>query len=128
MHHRLPWLLLLTACSSGAGGGAGAGTDPLDFTLRLRPLTPLNQPDLFDDVDSYTVTVDRGGEVEVYELGGAAGDGTVTTPEVSQLEGADDVLKAIDRGTPMLYTPGVWQLVMLAIQHAPRAVMRRVGF
>jgi decaprenylphospho-beta-D-erythro-pentofuranosid-2-ulose 2-reductase len=41
---------------------------------------------------------------------------------------ADDVLKAIDKGTPMIYTPGIWQLVMLAIQHAPRAVMRRVGF
>ncbi|MEC8423740.1 MAG: SDR family NAD(P)-dependent oxidoreductase [Myxococcota bacterium] len=41
---------------------------------------------------------------------------------------ADDVLQAIDRGTPMLYTPGIWQLVMVAIQLAPRAVMRRVGF
>lgn len=93
MHPRLPCLVWLgacagVACSSGSGGGGGA-VDPLDFTLRLRPLTPLNQPDLFDDVDSYTVTVERGpSQVEVYELGSAAGDGTVTTPELAALEGA----------------------------------------
>ena len=41
---------------------------------------------------------------------------------------AEDVLRAIDRGTPMVYTPAIWRLVMMAIQHAPRAVMRKVGF
>ncbi len=41
---------------------------------------------------------------------------------------ADDVLSAIDRGTPLVYTPGIWRLVMLAIRHLPRAVMRKVGF
>jgi NAD(P)-dependent dehydrogenase (short-subunit alcohol dehydrogenase family) len=38
------------------------------------------------------------------------------------------VLRAIDRGTPMVYAPGIWRLVMLVIQHLPRLVMRRVGF
>lgn len=38
------------------------------------------------------------------------------------------VLKAIDRGTPLVYAPAIWRLVMLAILHLPRAVMRKVGF
>ena len=41
---------------------------------------------------------------------------------------AETVLQAIDRGTPLVYTPGIWRLVMLAIRHMPRQVMRRVGF
>ena len=38
------------------------------------------------------------------------------------------VLKAIDRGTPELFTPGMWRWVMLVIRILPRAVMRRIGF
>jgi decaprenylphospho-beta-D-erythro-pentofuranosid-2-ulose 2-reductase len=41
---------------------------------------------------------------------------------------AADVLKAIDRGTPVIYTPRMWAVVMLVIRNLPRAVMRRVGF
>ncbi len=41
---------------------------------------------------------------------------------------ARDVLRAIDRGRPVVYTPGVWRYVMLAVRSLPRAVMRRVGF
>lgn len=41
---------------------------------------------------------------------------------------ADMVLRAIDRGTPLVYAPGIWRLVMLAIRHLPRQVMRKVGF
>ena len=41
---------------------------------------------------------------------------------------AETVLKAIDRGSPLVYAPGIWRLVMLAIRHMPRQVMRRVGF
>jgi NAD(P)-dependent dehydrogenase (short-subunit alcohol dehydrogenase family) len=37
-------------------------------------------------------------------------------------------LRAIDRGTPLVYAPGIWQLVMLVIRHLPRLVMRKVGF
>jgi len=38
------------------------------------------------------------------------------------------VLKAIDRGTPVVYAPGIWRFVMLAIRSLPRAVMRKIKF
>ena len=41
---------------------------------------------------------------------------------------AADVVRAMDRGTPMIYTPRIWQLVMLVIRNLPRFVMRKVGF
>jgi len=45
---------------------------------------------------------------------------------------ADDVariaLHAIDRGTPVVYAPRIWALVMQVIRLMPRFVMRRVGF
>jgi len=37
-------------------------------------------------------------------------------------------LRAIDRGTPVVYAPAIWALVMLVIRNLPRVVMRRVGF
>lgn len=41
---------------------------------------------------------------------------------------ARDIVRAIDRGTPVVYTPGIWRLVMLVIRLLPRFVMRRLGF
>ncbi len=41
---------------------------------------------------------------------------------------AADVVRAIDRGRPVTYTPGVWRFVMMIIRLLPRVVMRRVGF
>jgi len=45
---------------------------------------------------------------------------------------ADDVaplvLAAIDRGRPVVYVPGIWRWIMLAIRRLPRAVMRRLNF
>jgi decaprenylphospho-beta-D-erythro-pentofuranosid-2-ulose 2-reductase len=38
------------------------------------------------------------------------------------------VLAAIDKGTPVVYAPGMWWLVMLVIRNLPRMVMRRIGF
>ena len=38
------------------------------------------------------------------------------------------VLGAIDRGTPVVYAPSIWQLIMAVIRALPRTVMRRVGF
>jgi decaprenylphospho-beta-D-erythro-pentofuranosid-2-ulose 2-reductase len=41
---------------------------------------------------------------------------------------AHDVLRAIERGKPVVYTPPIWALVMLVIRWLPRAIMRRIGF
>ena len=38
------------------------------------------------------------------------------------------VLRALDRGTPVVYAPPIWRWVMLAIRLLPRAVMRRARF
>jgi decaprenylphospho-beta-D-erythro-pentofuranosid-2-ulose 2-reductase len=41
---------------------------------------------------------------------------------------ARDIVRAIDRGTPVVYTPRIWALVMLVIRLLPRAVMRKINF
>lgn len=41
---------------------------------------------------------------------------------------ASDVIKAMDRRKPLIYTPGIWALVMLVIRFLPRFVMRKIGF
>jgi len=41
---------------------------------------------------------------------------------------ADDVMAALDRGTPTVYTPRPWAAVMLIVRWLPRFVMRRVSF
>jgi NAD(P)-dependent dehydrogenase (short-subunit alcohol dehydrogenase family) len=41
---------------------------------------------------------------------------------------AKDVLRAIERGKPVVYTPRVWGYVMLVIRNLPRFVMRRASF
>jgi decaprenylphospho-beta-D-erythro-pentofuranosid-2-ulose 2-reductase len=41
---------------------------------------------------------------------------------------ARDIVRAIDRGTPVVYTPWPWRFVMHVIRRLPRGVMRRVGF
>ncbi len=50
-------------------------------------------------------------------------------PFAGEPEGvAKTVLKAIDKGTPVVYAPPIWGLVMLVIRQLPRFVMRRIGF
>jgi decaprenylphospho-beta-D-erythro-pentofuranosid-2-ulose 2-reductase len=41
---------------------------------------------------------------------------------------AQDIVAAIERGKPVLYTPRMWALVMLVIRWLPRFVMRKIGF
>ena len=41
---------------------------------------------------------------------------------------AQRVVRAIDRGQPVVYAPAVWRWILLAIRALPRAVMRRIGF
>ena len=41
---------------------------------------------------------------------------------------AADIVRAIDAGKPVVYTPRMWALVMLVIRWLPRLVMRKIGF
>lgn len=41
---------------------------------------------------------------------------------------ARDILAAIERGQPLVYTPAAWRYLMLVIRNLPRFVMRRVSF
>jgi short-subunit dehydrogenase len=41
---------------------------------------------------------------------------------------ATDIVRAMDRRQPVLYTPGIWALIMLIIRWLPRFVMRKIGF
>jgi len=41
---------------------------------------------------------------------------------------AVSVLRAIDRGSPVVYAPWIWRYIMLVIRSLPRFVMRRIGF
>ncbi len=41
---------------------------------------------------------------------------------------APHILRAIDRGTPLVYVPPIWRYVMWVIRHLPRFVMRRISF
>jgi len=55
--------------------------------------------------------------------------GLPVPPFAGEPEGvARDVVRAIDRGRPVVYAPGIWRWVMLAIRMLPRFVMRRIGF
>ncbi len=38
------------------------------------------------------------------------------------------VLRAIDRGRPVVYAPGIWRAIMAVVRALPRAVMRRTAF
>lgn len=38
------------------------------------------------------------------------------------------VVRAIDRGWPVVYAPPIWAMVMLMVRNLPRALMRRLGF
>jgi NAD(P)-dependent dehydrogenase (short-subunit alcohol dehydrogenase family) len=41
---------------------------------------------------------------------------------------AGQVVRAMDRGTPVVYTPGIWRWILFVIRRLPRFVMRRIGF
>jgi NAD(P)-dependent dehydrogenase (short-subunit alcohol dehydrogenase family) len=50
-------------------------------------------------------------------------------PFAGEPEGvAKVVVRAIDRGTPVVYAPPIWRLVLFVIRRLPRFVMRRIGF
>jgi decaprenylphospho-beta-D-erythro-pentofuranosid-2-ulose 2-reductase len=41
---------------------------------------------------------------------------------------APAIVRAIDRGTPQIYVPGIWRLVMAVIRRLPRVAMRKLKF
>lgn len=41
---------------------------------------------------------------------------------------ATAVVRAIERGTPVRYVPGIWALILLIIRWLPRFVMRKINF
>ena len=56
-------------------------------------------------------------------------DGLPVPPFAGEPEAvARRVLRAIDRGEPVVYAPGIWRWVMLVIRLLPRFVMRKVEF
>jgi NAD(P)-dependent dehydrogenase (short-subunit alcohol dehydrogenase family) len=56
-------------------------------------------------------------------------EGLPAPPFAGEPEGVARIaLRAIDRGTPVVYAPPIWGLVMTVIRLLPRFVMRRVGF
>ena len=56
-------------------------------------------------------------------------EGLPEPPIVSSAESvARTAVRAIDRGTPVVYAPRIWWPIMLFVRSLPRAVMRRVGF
>jgi NAD(P)-dependent dehydrogenase (short-subunit alcohol dehydrogenase family) len=56
-------------------------------------------------------------------------DGLPAPPFAGQPdEVASRVLRAIDRGHPIVYAPAPWRLVMAIVRLLPRSVMRRVNF
>ena len=56
-------------------------------------------------------------------------DGLPAPPFAGEPEAvARHVLRAIDRGQPVVYAPGIWRWIMLVIRSLPRFVMRKVEF
>ncbi len=56
-------------------------------------------------------------------------EGLRPPPFAGEPEGvATQVVRAIDRGQPVVYAPGIWALIMLVIRWLPRFVMRKIGF
>ena len=57
---------------------------------------------------------------------------TAGLPEPPFAADPDDVapaiVRAIDRGTPQIYVPAIWRLVMAVIRRLPRGIMRRIKF
>lgn len=41
---------------------------------------------------------------------------------------ARDVIRAMERRKPLLYTPRIWALIMFVIRSLPRFIMRKIGF
>lgn len=51
------------------------------------------------------------------------------TPFMIPIEkAAEDIVRAIQKRRQMIYTPSIWRWIMLAIQHTPSFIFRRLSF
>jgi decaprenylphospho-beta-D-erythro-pentofuranosid-2-ulose 2-reductase len=41
---------------------------------------------------------------------------------------AQDIVKGIVAGKPVVYTPGIWQVIMLVVMHLPHYLMKKINF
>lgn len=56
-------------------------------------------------------------------------EGLKPPPFAGDAEGvARQVVRALDRGTPVVYAPPIWRWVLFVIRRLPRFVMRKIGF
>lgn len=56
-------------------------------------------------------------------------EGLKPPPFAGEADGvARQVLRALDRGTPVVYAPPIWRWVLFVIRRLPRFVMRKIGF
>jgi short-subunit dehydrogenase len=56
-------------------------------------------------------------------------EGLPSPPFAGEPDGvADVVVRAMDRGQPVVYAPKIWSFIMLVIRSLPRFVMRKIGF
>ena len=47
---------------------------------------------------------------------------------VEPSKAADDIIQAMKRRKQQIYTPSIWRWIMLAIQHTPSIIFRRLSF
>jgi short-subunit dehydrogenase len=64
--------------------------------------------------------------------------GPTDTPMTSELKAkgqklasveqvAQDIVKGIAAGKPVVYTPGIWQIIMLVVMHLPRVIFNKLS-
>lgn len=71
-----------------------------------------------------TVTVVKPGFIDTAMTWGLPGLFLVSSPQSC----AQAILRASQKGRPVLYHPGFWRLIMLIIRHIPATIMKRLKF
>lgn len=71
-----------------------------------------------------SVTLVKPGFIDTSMTWGLPGLFLVASPEAC----ASAIYQAAEKGKPVLYFPAFWRLIMLIIQHIPRAMMKRLAF
>ncbi len=71
-----------------------------------------------------TVTTVKPGPVRTPMTAGLTGLPLLAEPE----QVASDIAKGIDRQSEIIYTPGIWRLIMFFIRHVPEFIFKRLNF